>query len=156
LRDELRQNQSTMLTIENVIPKDMLDVKGYVKLYEGPSVEDLKDVPPVNIIQRDQTMYVHFHWKQHGWLGRLISNCTWKASVFLEQIGKGEVDNPAPVNVSFQQASPAYYRGVVTLPANSLPEGAFRVVATLTLQGPSGPTPIAAFDDLGIVQVYED
>lgn len=148
-----------MLTIENVI-KDprMLDVKGDVFLRESASTAELpEDFPPVNVMQRDQTMFVHFRWNQTGWLTRLLSkDCAWEARAYLEQIGMGEVPNPTPVKVSFKPGSPANYHAVITLPGSSLPEGAFRLVATLTLNGPAGPTPVAAFEDLGIIQVYED
>lgn len=145
-----------MLTLENVIPKNLFAVKGDVKLKEGSSTADLDEAPPVNIIQRDQAMYVHFSWKQYGWLGKLICNSSWILRVYIEQIGLGEVNNPPAVTVPFQQSANSNYHGLVTLPANSLPVGAFRIVATLTLRGPKGPTPIAAFEDLGIIQVYED
>ncbi len=146
-----------MLTVENVIPKSLFDISGDVHLHESPSTADLKEAPPVNIVQRDQNVYVHFVWKQNGWLGKLLSSsCRYEARVYLEMMGAGEVGNPAPVNISFKRGASASYSAVVTLPAYSLPQGAFKVVATLLMHGPLGPTPIAAFEEVGVLQVYED
>lgn len=146
-----------MLTVENVIPKALFAITGNVHLHEGPSTADLPDASPVNIVQRDQNVFVHFVWSQAGWLGKMLSSsCKWEARVYLEQMGAGEVGNPAPVSISFKRAGSASYNGVVTIPAYSLPEGAYKVIATLMLHGPLGPTPIAAFEDIGVLQVYED
>ncbi len=146
-----------MLTVENVIPKSMFAISGNVHLHESPSTKDLDEAPPVNIVQRDQNVYVHFIWSQKGWLGKMLSSsCRWEARVYLEQIGLGEVGNPAPVNISFKRAADASYSAVVTLPAYSLAEGVYKVIATLMLNGPLGPTPIAAFEEIGVIQVYED
>ncbi len=146
-----------MLTVENVIPKSMFAISGNVHLHEGASTADLPDTAPVNIVQRDQNVFVHFVWSQSGWLGKLLSSsCKWEARVYLEQMGAGEVANPAPVSISFKKASSASYSGIVTIPAYTLPQGAYKVIATLMLQGPLGPTPIAAYEDIGVLQVYED
>ena len=146
-----------MLTVENVIPKSMFAISGNVHLHESASTKDLPAAPPVNIVQRDQNVYIHFVWQQNGWLGKMLSSsCRWEARVYLEQMGAGEVANPAPANISFKRAGSASYSGVVTLPAFSLPQGAYKVIATLMLHGPLGPTPISAFEEVGLLQVYED
>ncbi|MCB0572224.1 MAG: hypothetical protein KDC66_20800 [Phaeodactylibacter sp.] len=143
------------MTVENVIPSSMFAITGNVHLHESASTADLPQASPVSIIQRDQTLYVHFVWSQNGWLGKLLSpGCKWDARVYLELMGAGEISNPAPVTVAFSSASSASYSAVV--PVSSLPQGAYKVIATLMLHGPSGPTPIAAYEDLGILQVYED
>jgi hypothetical protein len=146
-----------MLSVENVIPKSMFSISGNVHLHESASTKDLPAAPPVNIVQRDQNVYVHFVWKQNGWLGKMLSSsCRWEARVYLEQIGAGEVGDPAPVNISFKRSAATSYSGVITLPAYSLPQGAYKVIATLMLHGPLGPTPISAFEEIGLLQVYED
>ena len=146
-----------MLTVDNVIPAGLFAINGNAHLHEGPSTADLDEASPVNVIQRDQNVYVHFVWQQSGWLGKMLSpTCRWEIRVYLEQIGAGEVGNPAPVNVAFQPVVNASYSTVVTLPAYSLPQGVFKVIATLMLHGPLGPTPLASFEDIGILQVYED
>ena len=146
-----------MLTVENVIPSGLFAISGNAHLHEGPSTADLDEASPVNVIQRDQNVYVHFVWQQTGWLGKMLSpTCRWEIRVYLEQTGAGEVGNPAPVNVAFQPAVNASYSAVITLPAYSLPQGVFKVIATVMLHGPLGPTPIASFEDIGILQVYED
>lgn len=93
-----------MLTVENVIPKSMFAISGNVHLHESASSKDLPAAPPVNIVQRDQNVYVHFVWQQTGWLGKMLSSsCRWEARVYLEQMGAGEIGNPAPINISFKR-----------------------------------------------------
>ncbi|MCB9298132.1 MAG: hypothetical protein H6559_34170 [Lewinellaceae bacterium] len=53
-----------MLTVENVISKSLFAVNGNVHLHESASTQDLPAAPPVNIVQRDQNVYVHFVWQQ--------------------------------------------------------------------------------------------
>jgi hypothetical protein len=148
-----------MLTVENVIPAALFSINGNVHLHEGPSTADLPRANPVNIIQKDQTLYAHFVWSQAGWLSKLLNpGNRWTCSVFVEQMGKGEVSSdPTPVSVAFKPITPGNYSATVAIPGNTLDEGAYKLVATLTLTGASGgPTPLAAYEELGILQVYED
>jgi hypothetical protein len=148
-----------MLTVENVIPAAMFSINGNVHLHEGPSTADLPRANPVNIIQRDQTLYAHFVWSQSGFLAKLFNPANkWKCSVFIEQMGAHEVAfDPTPVTVGFNPNDPAGYSAVVAIPGSTLKEGVYKIVATLTLTGASGnPTPLAAYEEVGILQVYED
>lgn len=147
-----------MLTIENVIPKIMFAITGDVTLHEGSSTSGLPSAAPVNIVQRDQDVILRFKWSQSGWLGLMLApGCRWELRVYLEKFGLGEVANPPAVNIGFVPGLTGNYSNAVTIPNGTLPEGAYKIVATLMLRGPGGnPTPIAAFKDLGILQVYQD
>ncbi len=148
-----------MLTIENVIknPAAFRLERADVHLHEGPSTDDLPhDFPPVNIIQDDQTAYAHFVWTQRGYLTKLFDNsCSWECRIYLEQMGASEAANPAPRIVNFAKGDGRRYSAVV--PISGLSEGAYKVVATLLFRGPgSTPTPLAAYEELGVLQVYRD
>lgn len=152
------QNLLTM-TIENVIknPAAFRIENDNVHLHESASTDDLPhDFPPVSIIQDDQTAYVHFLWRQRGFLTKLIStNCSWECRVYLEKMGAGEVANPAAVNTPFVANDGHFYSTFVAI--SNLTEGAYKVVATMLLRGPGkSPTPIAAYEEVGILQVYRD
>ncbi len=144
------------MTVENVIrDRSMLAVSGNVHLHESASTDDLPAAPPVSIIQTDQTLYVHFIWRQSGWLTNLFSHrCTWECQVYLEQMGAGEYGNPSPTRVPF---SPGNRRNSAYVTISNIPEGAYKIVATLVLRGPGGgPSPVAAYEEVGILQVYND
>lgn len=148
-----------MLTIENVINQAKFSISGNVHLHEGAGKPDpFTPVSPVNIIQVDQALFVHFVWTQSGVLSKLLNtSCKWECRAYLEEMGKQETDNPAPTYVNFVAVDGNTYSAYVTIPAGSLREGAYKIVATLQLNGPTGkPTPIAAYEEVGILQVYED
>lgn len=146
-----------MLTVENVIkdPK-LFAINGNVHLHEGTSKAGLDNVPPVNIIQTDQNLLAHFVWTQSGFLSYMLSG-RWTARVFFELMGAGEVANPAPQYINFVQTQGHTYSAVINIPAGTLPEGIYKVFATLQLEGPKGnPTPVAAYEEIGVLQVYND
>jgi hypothetical protein len=148
-----------MLTVENVIqnPRLFEIYDGDVHLHEGPSTAGLpEDRPPVNVVQTDQTVYAHFRWKQRGFLTRLFDrNCQWECRVYLERMGAGEVGDPSPQIVNFTQGEGVQNSAVIAI--NGLAEGAYKVIATLLFKGPrSAPTPLAAYDEIGVLQVYQD
>ena len=148
-----------MLTIENVIknPAAFRLSNADVHLHEGASKDDLPHVTPeINIVQDDQDIYVHFVWTQHGFLTKLLSSaCGWECRVYLELMGQGEAANPPASVVPFVPGEGRSYSTFLLL--RGLPEGVYRVVATLLFRGPgSSPTPIASYEDLGILQVYRD
>ncbi len=149
-----------MLTVENVFPTTtpkLFEISGNVHLHQGVSTADLPSAPPVNIIQTDQDLFVHFVFTQSGWLSKMM-NGRWQCRAFFELMGAGESPgNPTPVWVNFVPVDGHTYSAVITIPRNTLREGVYKVVATLLLDGVSGkPTPIAAYDEIGIVQVYND
>ena len=147
-----------MFTFEKVINRALLDVTGDAHLHEGPSTSGLPAVtPPVNIIQTDQALYVHFRWRQNAPIGPLISG-TWKYRVYFERMGSGEVPSDLPPSTTgFIPAVNANYSEVITIPANTLRPGVYKLVATLMLCGRRGtPTPLAGYDEIGILEVYND
>ncbi len=150
------------LNFENVISSVVgnFNVSGEVHLHEGQSTQDLPAVfntPPVNTIQTDQALYVHFRWKQIGWLSCML-NGSWQLNVFFELMGAGETPaNPASVVVPFTPVDGQKYSAFITMPPNSMKPGVYRVVGRLMLNSPSGQkTPLAAFADIGMIQVYDD
>lgn len=146
-----------MLTVENVIKDPKLyAIKGNVHLHEGISQGGLPNVPPVNIIQTDQNLYAHFTWRQTGFLSKMLSG-RWQLRIFFELMGAGEAANPAPRYVNFVQQEGYNYHAFINVPAGSLREGIYKVFATVQLEGLKGnPTPIAAYEEIGVLQVYND
>jgi hypothetical protein len=145
-----------MLTTENLInPAAFRIYDGNVHLHESVSPSMPSSQSPVNIIKEDQVSYAHFVWKQDGWLLPLISTgCKYECRVYIEQMGPLEVGNPAPATVAFTPGSGNSFSAIVTIAG--LTEGAYKLVATVMFRSPSGSlTPLAAYEELGILQVYK-
>jgi len=146
-----------MFTFENIIPTSLFGVtNGNVHLHESASTNGLQAAAPVNIIQDDQTAYAHFVWKQTGWLASLISpKCKFECTLYVEAMGKAEVNNPPSKMVSVVPVVGQNYSSVI--PISGLAPGVYKLVGTLLFHGPTGtPTPIAAFDEVGYLTVYAD
>ena len=147
------------LTIENGLQDaGLLSISGDVSLREGPSTTGIFEAkPPVEIIQKDQSYYVHFYWTQQMWLTEIIQG-EWECTAYFEKMGSGETSgaNPSTSVTHVQRDGHCYFIDVV-IPANSLETGLYEVVASLTFKGGEGgrrPIPIAAFAELGKLQVY--
>lgn len=148
--------QTIMFTVENIIPASLYGLNNAsVNLSESPSFPTGTPISPVNIIQEGQTAYAHFKWEQSGWLIPIIApGCQFECRVYLERMGAGEVGDPTPATVNFVPSSTQTYNAVV--PMTGLTEGAYKVVATLLMRGPAGlPTPIASYQEIGVLQVYK-
>lgn len=146
-----------MLTIENQFPAAWYSIRGDVHLHESPALPDnLPARAPVNIINTGQNLYVHFRWRESGFLRNSFCGWQFECRVYLEMMGTQETrDNPAPIFVPFNTSGDTYSR-VITIPAGDLEEGTYKMIATLLLHDCNGsPTPLAAYDEIGVLQVYE-
>lgn len=137
------------LIFEELMPAFQIvgDLKCFLKErpMEGQSV----------IIQKDNEFDVIFEWKQKGWLGMFLDG-NWKCQVFFEAMGEKE-ESYAPVGMTaFVQKEEVDYKLVVTVPARTLDAGIYRVVGRILFNNKlNEPAPIAAFADLGLIQIYE-
>ncbi|MFN7115201.1 MAG: hypothetical protein ACK4TA_00285 [Saprospiraceae bacterium] len=107
-------------------------------------------------VQTDQPLAVTFDWTASGAIFLFLAG-TWKCTVYLEMMGGGEYPHPpasATTAVSTGVISAGYKVDVNIPPITQ--EGLYRVVATITLQGPGGMMlPVAGFAEIGLIQVYE-
>ena len=123
---------------------------------------------PVEIIEVGVPFHVNVSWEIHGAAVPLMAG-TFTVKVFFESIGPGPERTyvHAPdINVlsgtlSFPLGVPRRdYVGLadVAIPGvgpNSLPEGAYNMIALLTYKTPANtPGPIAGYSDEKIVQVF--
>lgn len=145
-----------MFTTENLItPSAYRIFDADVHLHESGSPSLPPATAPVNIIKEDQIAYAHFVWKQDGWLLPLLSpGCKYECRIYIEQMGAGEVSDPTPVNVGFLPVKNQNFHAVV--PIAGLKEGAYKLIGTLLFRGPNGSiTPLASYEELGVLQVYK-
>ena len=146
---------------ENLIKEEILPYfgfRGQVHLYEGPSTANAPAIPPATNIQTDQSFHLRFNWKTQGNLNYIMCG-EWTCRLYLERMGGGEFSLPVSHAIGVEEfvAKPNSYECKIDVPANVVPAGIYRVVATLTLKGDTGvPAPVAAFADLGLVQFYKE
>lgn len=106
-------------------------------------------------IQTDQSSTIKLGWTVQGGLALLMSG-TWKCKVILEKMGGGESANEFSANTPFVSALSHDYKVAINIPANSVEEGVYRLLAVVNLVGPSGANaPVVAFADLGLIQFYK-
>ncbi|MCW5922495.1 MAG: hypothetical protein KIS77_09130 [Saprospiraceae bacterium] len=137
--------------------------------FTGQSVVTIQELPttgpwPANLIdnkliQCEQPVRFGFQWTVSGVLVPLLSNSNrWKVQLHFEKWGPLEFDLGAngTTYVNFVPVSGHTYNVVITLPANSIPEGVFEVVAILRLYDQRNqPIPVAGFAELGKIEFYE-
>ena len=127
-------------------------------VYEGPAPAPFPDVTPtpINNIRLDQSWGVTFHWHTNGALNYLVSG-SWQLAVYLEEMGGGEFNLPGNVTTIPFVSSPNTYHHVFPFgPGVVSREGAFRIVTTVDMTGPTGyQGPISAVGEGPIIKFYE-
>jgi hypothetical protein len=143
-----------VLDFEEVL--DRFRMWGKVKLIEGHSTEEWPaDRLETDLIQLDQPWSVCFKFQTQGDLCEIICG-KWKLCLLFEKMGGGEFSYNPCETIEFA-GGPKTYHAHIRVPKRQVPEGVYRIVATLRLYGPTGrPGPVAAFVDMGLVQFYED
>lgn len=116
---------------------------------------------PTSIIRTKQPWSIRFEWETAGILHFIMAG-TWHLTVQLEQMGVKEFDLPGatpainPKNVSFVPQPNHSYDEWISFPANIVPVGVYRLIVTITMDGPGGvPGPITAYGDCGVLQFYD-
>ncbi len=142
----------------------IIDVQPIV-VDELPDLGGLVGAPPPfhpapsnRISQTDQELHVHIQWTVEGLLAQLLPNtCDWITRVYLEQYGQGEaIPGEYKTTTAHVQAFNNAYDVTVSIPANALDPGLYRLAVSITFEGPGGePLPPAGFAEIGNLNVYE-
>lgn len=149
-----------MLTFDNALTVGF-SVNGSSTLQElsgGGGFPSVVTTPPTSI-QLDQNSRVEFNWSQVGILSTMLTGI-WRCDVFLEQMGPGEGPAITGSTTAFVPVSGNNYTVFCNIPAGSVPIGLYRVTSRLMLLpnssggNPNALSPIAAFEDLGLVQYH--
>jgi len=131
---------------------------GRCAVYEGPAPAPFPDVTPTPIsnIRLDQAWGVTFHWHTLGALNYLVAG-TWQLAVYLEEMGGGEFHLPGNVTTIPFVSAPEVYTHVFSFgPGAVTREGAYRIVTTVDMSGPTGyQGPISAVGEGPIIKFYE-
>jgi hypothetical protein len=149
-----------MLTFDNALTVGF-SVNGGSTLQElsgGGGFPSVVTTPPTSI-QLDQNSRVEFNWTQVGILSTMLTGI-WRCDVFFEQMGPGEGPAVTGSTTAFVPVSGNNYTVFCNIPAGSVPIGLYRVTSRLMLLpnssggNPNALSPIAAFEDLGLVQYH--
>lgn len=136
------------IKFEELVP--YFSISGECELYEVTP----PGTTPTTIIRTNQEWYIKMSWKTFGALNCLMCG-NWQLEVYLEQMGKGEYDLPNSARSVPFVSSPHQYHHEIHFPANKVPEGVYRIVVTIKMQGPTGiPGPVVGFAEGPLVQFY--
>ncbi len=115
------------------------------------------DLAQTRLIQVEQGIHFHFEWQVSGPLVPLLDRgFKWRIQVYFEKWGVSESAVAPTVSIPYIPVSGHTYRALINLPANTLSEGVYDVVAVLRLYDGSGkPLPVAGFEEMGKFEVYE-
>ncbi len=148
------------MTLENVIPSLWYSISSSnVTFNEKPDAGT--GFPAVlgdnKNIQGDQPIEFNFQWTQMGFFCPSLSG-SFKCDVFFESLSNSSSFTHSALPTPYYSSSGAIghtYNVTTTIPANSIAQGVYRITARL-LYIPGGYTtsPIAAFQDLGLCEVY--
>jgi hypothetical protein len=153
------------MPFEVAINPNTLVVSGGASIREKQSTADYTEVPVVTTpggnvatnrhIQRDQPWFVRYNFSTSGIFTAFLKNGTWRAKVVLEEMGGGE-SGYMPLASAVDTGAGSYTIDVNVSPP-ALNAGLYRVVAQLRWHFSDGSAgPILAFEDLGIINIYED
>ncbi|RMF56379.1 MAG: hypothetical protein D6748_13675 [Calditrichaeota bacterium] len=136
------------IKFEEMVP--YFNISGDCELYEVKP----PGVHPTTIIRTDQEWYIKFRWNTLGPLNCLMCG-NWEVQVYLEQMGKGEFALPNSVMTEPFVSKPFNYDCEIRFQPGKVPEGVYRIVATIKLLGPTGiPGPVVGFAEGPLVQFY--
>ncbi|GAB4280194.1 MAG: hypothetical protein Kow0080_32880 [Candidatus Promineifilaceae bacterium] len=130
-------------------------------LLSGQAVAAVRDPnginPPNNIIQTDDTCFIDVRWHIVGAAAGFLGG-EWKVTVYYESIGGGP-EGQFPSQTVPLSAAPATqhrdYSTTITVPAGTLPPGAYRLVTLINYSNLGVPQEMAAFVEGPIMQVYD-
>jgi hypothetical protein len=108
----------------------------------GPWPADLTNQ---RLIQVEQGIHFHFEWSVGGVLVPLLDRgMKWKIQLFFEKWGQSESSTNPSATVNYVPTSGHTYRSFISIPANTISEGVYDVVAVLRLYDSAGnPLPVA-------------
>lgn len=113
---------------------------------------------PIACIRRNQNWGVQVTWSTSGSMGWFMGG-QWVVTVYLEQMGTGEISMLSGSTVSTPLVAADPYTYTVNLafpPASAPPAGAYKIAVTVTMQGPGGvPGPVAGTGEGPLLQFYD-
>ena len=143
------------LNLEKVIPLTLLDVNANVSMVASAPGGSLGLDSP-QVLRVDQATDLTFNWTLSGFLAGWFLTSQLKFDAFYELMGPGEAVIAVPTSVATTLNAPGQTI-TLTLGANTVPAGVYRVVVRMMVMPPSGSTPtvICGFEELGLVEYYD-
>lgn len=126
----------------------------------GVGAGGVSPIPAVGVatnylIQTDQDFAVDIQWNQTGAVWMLLAG-NWVGEVFFELMGPGEAPAVAFQTPLAGSNTIGTQKLQVPISAGQLPAGQYRVTCSLQFYVSGAPKAIAAFEDLGLIKVYDE
>lgn len=121
------------------------------------TVTEVGGTAPIYCIKTSQPWGVNVTWQTGGPLTPFMAG-DFLVTVYLEKMGGGEFGAlPALPPVPLVAVDPHTYNATLSVPAGSVPEGAYKIAVTVTMHGPAPgfvPGPVAGVGDGPLLQFY--
>ena len=147
---------------ENLATSQSFKFKGtsIVTMKELPSADECwpDTVPNNQLIQCEQGATIGFQWSVSGCLVPLLKCSKWKIQLLIEKWGQEEFLDRGQnvINVPYVPVSGHVYTAGIEIPAGTMQEGVYDIVAVIRLLDNAGkPLPVAGFAELGKFEFYQ-
>ncbi|HQU61111.1 MAG: hypothetical protein KDD02_27120 [Phaeodactylibacter sp.] len=142
------------LFFEDILPA--FAVEGVVNLMEGADPENTawEKLPQATVIRQGNEAAVLIKWKQDGELCHVL-NGYWEIDVLFEQMGRREELYHPREKVAFVQKPGFENFAKLRINTVAMGPGIYDGVVRLLFKNPDGiAIPIAAFGELGMIEIY--
>lgn len=115
-------------------------------------------IPSNHLIQVEQGMKFGIQWTASGCLVPLLKCSKWKIQLLIEKWGQEEFLDRGQnvINVPYVPVSGHVYTSSIEIPAGTMQEGVYDIVAVIRLLDNAGkPLPVAGFAELGKFEFYQ-
>ncbi|MEM9886857.1 MAG: hypothetical protein AAF849_13275 [Bacteroidota bacterium] len=107
------------------------------------------------LIQTDQPFHVAFDWAESGSFAPFLAGGKWKLSVIFDAIGVNS--HPAAITDTTNSTGGGNYTNSLDVAENTLSPGMYKIIARMQWHfGGGNPGPLVLFQDLGMIEVYQD
>lgn len=144
------------LTLEKILPLNLLDISANVTMTEGVIAPPGLD--SAQVIRVDQATTFTFNWTASGLLFiPWFSTSHLQFDVFYELVGPSAAAILVPTTTSTTLGA---LTTTLTLPPNSVSAAVYRVVVRMMVRPPLPvgvvtPTVICGFEELGLIEYYD-
>jgi hypothetical protein len=144
------------LNLEKVIPTSILDVNANVSMVASAPGGSLGLDSP-QVLRVDQATDFTFNWSIGGLFSMFFTGASVKFDAFYELMGPGEAVIGVPTTTL--PVTLGTLTTTLTLGANTVPAGVYRIVVRMMVMPPAGsgtiPTVICGFEELGLIEYYD-
>jgi len=135
------------------VPNNQVVFRGFITAF---AVLDPVGLQPTIIVRTTDTWFVRIEWQIDGIIADALAG-TWQVRAFLESIGQGFEGQVGAqnINLNVDPTTPRNYATTLTIPANTVPAGTYKLVTTINYLTPANqPGFMAGYEEGPVLQVF--